>query len=138
MNRVRVQIMFDKEDPLSVSRTQQHYAKEADINNIMRRYSKTGLLVDPSVVSSRVPRFGDFSDIQDFQTISNRIREAENAFMALPSDVRSKFENDVSKVLDFVADEKNAEEARKLGLLPTLPKDEVPAVPAENPAPTGA
>ena len=35
------------------SRTKQSFAQEADVNNIMRRYIQTGVLIDPSTVSAR-------------------------------------------------------------------------------------
>lgn len=116
-------LVFNPDDPSSRSRTKQSFAKEADINNIMMRASKTGLLVDPSVVSNRRPNFGDFSDVGDFQSIVNRIRSVEGAFMMLSAKIRSKFDNDAGKLLDFVADPVNAKEAQELGLLP------VPVVP---------
>ena len=111
-------LMFNPDDPSSRSRTKQGFAKEADINNIMMRASKTGVLVDPSIVSNRRPYFSDFSDVGDFQSIVNRIRSVEGAFMMLSAKIRSKFDNDAGKLLDFVADPVNAKEAQELGLLP--------------------
>lgn len=123
-------IMFNVNDDNSRSRTKQSFAREADINNIMMRASKTGLLVDPSVVSNRRPNFGDFSDVVDFQSIVNRIRSVEGAFMMLSAKIRSKFDNDAGKLLDFVADPVNAKEAVDLGLLPAS----VLPVPVNEPA----
>jgi len=123
--RRRVGLYFDPNDPLARSRTHQSFAKDADINTIMNRYKKTGVLGDPSISSQRVSRFGDFSDIADYPTIVSRIQQAQDDFMTLPSEVRAKFGNLVENALDFIADPKNADEAVKLGL---LPKDALVAV----------
>lgn len=112
-------ITFDSKNPKSQSRTHQSFAKDADINNIMQRFQKTGVLVDPTLMSSeRQPRFGDFSDIADYSQIVGRINEANEAFMTLSAEVRFRFNNDVEECLQFIADPKNLEEAVKLKLLP--------------------
>jgi len=126
MIRNRVKLTFNKDDKKSQSRTQQQYKKEANINNIMARYNKTGILGDPLDVK-KPGYFGDFSDVADFMNISNRIALAQNNFQNLPSDIRAKFGNDVSKLLDYVADPANAEQARKMGLLQPLTKEEIAA-----------
>lgn len=120
------------------SRTHQSFAKEANINNIMSRYAKTGVLVDPLLISSeRKPRFGDFSDVKDYAHIVGRIQQAQADFMTLPAATRKLFDNDVEKCLAFVADPKNLKECVDLGLLPKslLPpiKPTVPPAPAEPP-----
>lgn len=143
MLRNRVQIVFDENDPLSKSRTHQSFAKDADINNIMAKYSRTGILGNPTLVSDRKPMFGDFSNIPDYNERVLSVQRVNDAFMALPSDVRAKFLNDPALALEFLSDEKNHDEARKLGMLPKLTIEElkakeVPAVKAENPAPAGA
>ena len=42
--------------------------------------------------------------------------DAQNAFDQLPSEVRNKFHNDPAKLIGFLKDEKNNEEAYALGL----------------------
>jgi len=118
-------LVFSPDDPNARSRTHQSFAKDADINNIMNRYKKTGVLGDPSISSQRVSRFGDFSDIADYPTIVARIQQAQDDFMTLPSEVRAKFGNLVENALDFIADPANADEAVALGL---LPKEVLPVV----------
>jgi len=112
-------LMFDPKDPNSVSMTRQSFAKEANINTIMGRYAVSGVLVDPmNVDSSRVARFGDFSDIADYGHLLNRLNSAQADFMTLPSAVRAKFDNDVEKALQFISVPENVVESVKLGLLP--------------------
>lgn len=128
---VPVKVLFDENDPNSRSRTHQSFAKDADINNIMAKYRKTGILVDPTLVNSaRQPRFGDFSDIVDYASIVNRITQANADFMTLSAEVRAKFDNDVEKCLVFIADPKNLVEAVKLKL---LPESMLPPLPKEPP-----
>lgn len=101
------------------SRTHQSFSKDADINVIMGKYRKTGVLVDPTLVSSsRRPQFGDFSDLPDYSVMMSRMVRAQQDFLSLPAELRARFSNDVGQCLDFLADPKNVEEAVKLSLLP--------------------
>lgn len=124
-------LVFDAMDKNSRSMTHQSFAKDADINTIMSRYAVSGVLVDPmNVDSSRVPRFGDFSDLMDYSHVVNRIQQANADFMTLPSEVRARFDNDVEKCLQFIAEPANVREAVTLGL---LPKTMIPATDAVFP-----
>ena len=108
---------FPAKDPNSRSRTLQSAKDECDVNKIMERYEKTGLLVDPLSGVTRQPQFGDFSNIGDYHAICSRIASLQSQFMLLPAGVRSRFDNDAGALLDFLADPKNAKEAVDLGLL---------------------
>ena len=85
-------------------------------------------MIDPSIVANRQAVFMDCSNV-DYMDMLNRVNVAQSAFDALPSDVRSKFDNDVAKLLDFIADPVNEDAAIALDL---LPKKVV--VPVEEPA----
>jgi len=115
------------------SRTKQSFSNECDINSIVKRASKTGFLVDPLVASTRRPFFGDFSNV-DFRGNLNAINSVSHAFMQLPAEVRSRFNNDPANVLDFIADASNADEARKLGLLPPLSPEQMLIIDQERAA----
>lgn len=104
------------------SLTRQEFAKDADINNIMRKYSQ-GLAPIPS--GSRPPMFGDFSGGFDYQACLDKVIKAQDAFDSLPSAVRDRFGNDPAKLLDFISDEKNRDEAVRLGLIESLPGKEL-------------
>lgn len=143
-SRVSGRFLFDRKPGLdfskSVSRTKQSFSKDADINTIMAKYYKTGLLVDPTVVSSRRPMFGDFSDIGDFHALQLRIASVENRFNLLPSVVRNRFKNDPSLLLSFLADPNNDDEAVKLGLRPKAVSpepDKAKGEPVTAPSPAG-
>lgn len=109
------------------SLTHQSFKDECDINRILRDFSVTGRLPD----NVRVPSYGDFSEAMDFKACMNVIREAEESFAAMPSDVRERFANDPGKFLAFVHDEKNYDEAVKLGISVRPPAP--PPGPVEGP-----
>jgi len=92
---------------------QQQFAEECDINTIVRRFGLTGEL--PNGVA--MPMVGDFTAVTDFQSAMNVVRQAEEAFMTLPGEVRARFVNDPQRVLQFLEDPANRDEAVKLGLV---------------------
>lgn len=89
------------------------FQAECDINNIMKRYQSTG---EFQHLTSRQGRYADFSEIKDYQSMCDQVLYAEQAFMSLPAEIRSRFRNNPGELLQFVQDEKNYEEAVKLGL----------------------
>lgn len=107
-------------DPSEECFVQQSGKDEADINNILKQFKVTGLV--PQGV--RMPEYGDFEGISDFRSAMDAINAAQASFMALPSDVRTRFGNDPQVFLEFCADENNFDELRKLGL--AVPKAEPP------------
>lgn len=108
-------------------KTQQQFAKDADIHNIIAKYQRTGVLGDG--VGTRQAMFGDFSNGNDLMTVQNKILAINNSFNKLPADLRSKFQNNPSIMLDWLVDPANKAEAIKIGL---LKDDYVP--PATSPA----
>lgn len=106
-------------------RTQQHFKDECDINRIVKKAMKSGVL--PS--GSRAPMFGDFSDVS-FQSMQDCILVAKSAFDRLSSSVRLRFNNNPDELLSFISDPANQDEAIKLGLIdapaPVVPEPIVP------------
>ena len=84
------------------SATLQSFKDDADINCIIARYENTGVLVDPTVKVTRLPQFGDYSDMPSYQEAQNVIVAANNAFSSLPSKVRERFGNDPAAYFQFV------------------------------------
>lgn len=111
------------------SLTQQHFAKDADLNEIIKRFGITDGAIPPAVADARF--FGDFSDVPDFRTALDQTREALEHFNALPANIRNRFNNDPVRLFAFVSDPANGEEAVKIGL---LTKDQPPKPPTP-PAP---
>jgi len=115
-------LVFDENDPLSRSLTQQHFAEECDIGNIVDRINKSGVM--PPDMGS--PRYGDFSNIPDYQSSLNAVNAANAAFAALPAEIRDRFKNDPTLLLEFIHDDKNYDEAVKLGLIDKKPLEPSP------------
>lgn len=113
------------------SLTKQGAAPDCDINNIVRAFGRN-FPVPPEVMDPRY--YGDLSDVPDLQTALERIREAEAHFQALPSRLRSKFNNSPAELWDFINDPSNADEAVELGL---LKRPDPPAAPPPQDAATG-
>lgn len=112
-------------------KTKQASKDECDINQIMKRYAKTGQL-PPGMGTGR---YGDFSTYEDFLSAQIVVKTAEIQFNSLPAQVRQRFNNDPANLLEFVGNPDNLEEARKLGLLKEEIKQEIkePVVPAKVP-----
>lgn len=130
--------------PEGFGRTKQSFAAECDINNIMARYAKTGVL---DFANQHAPQYADCTGIE-FEAGMQTIAAAKSMFADLPAELRSRFENDPAQFLDFVNDDRNHEEAKELGLLrpepaPATPphtpvKQDAPAAPEVPPAAPGA
>ena len=95
------------------SMTQQQFKAECDVNNILAKYKRTGMLTH---IQKHQGNFGDFSSIEDYQTSLGKLMQAQQSFESLPSELRARFENDPAKLIDFLSDERNNAEAVKLGL----------------------
>lgn len=109
------------------SATQQQFAEETDINVIVERFGLTGQLPE----NFRAPVSGDFTGVTDYQSALNAVIAADAEFMSLPANVRERFQNDPQRLLEFVGDDKNRDEAIQLGLVPKpveKPRDAVQAI----------
>lgn len=98
---------------LGKSRTRQEFASECDINYIVAR-------VGAGVVALNPPEEGyvDLSQCpSDYQECLEKIRTADASFASLPSKIRDRFSNSPSRLLEFLLDEGNREEAERLGLV---------------------
>lgn len=94
------------------SLTVQSMAEDADINVIVHRFGITGKLPD----NPRVPSYGDFSEVTDYRSALEAVRNADEAFMELPARVRAEFDNDPQKLLAFASNPDNLPRMRELGL----------------------
>lgn len=101
---------------LDDSLTQQQFAEEADINTIVARFLKSGVLPTPV----NMPQYVDYEGVFDFQSAMNVVRAADENFMRLDAKVRARFNNSPQEFLEFFANPANTEEAIRLGL--AIPK----------------
>lgn len=109
----RVQLKLDQK-----SQVEQAHAGSVNINAIMAKYTKTGVLPQ----GGNEGRYGDFSNGVDFQDAQQKLIDAKEDFAKLPAQLRRHFDNDPAMLLDFVDDPANLDQAREMGLLPPDPK----------------
>lgn len=92
--------------------TKQSEKDSCDINLIMAHYVKTRVLLHQR---DNEPEYG-FASSDTFNESMQIVAKAQSMFAELPSGIRSKFENNPAKFLDFVQDERNLEEMQEMGL----------------------
>ena len=102
----RVQVY---EDP-GVSMTEQHHARSCDINTIMAKYQKTGVLEH---LARYEPTFGDVSDL-DFKRAMDTVAAVKSEFHDLPAFVRDHFDQDEAAYLAAVSTPEGLQEIREL------------------------
>lgn len=114
---------------LEPSRTQQQFKNECDINVIVKNCIKNEINPFESLLSFQedVTSF----ECPDYAEAHRRVRAADQAFLALPSKIRQKFYNDPAKMLSWLDDPANAQEARALGLVSTPAVEDI-APPVEK------
>ena len=100
------------------SRTKGSFLEETDINHIMAKYQRTGLV---SHLAKHQPRYGEASGME-FRDAMQIVVEAQEMFDDLPSSVRKRFGNDPAVFLDYVSDPDNVKELEKLGLVAGEPE----------------
>ncbi len=99
--------------PEGKSRTKQSFKDETNINLILAKYEKGG------VIDHINNNKGDYINLPsglDFFTAQNIAINAQSAFDNLPGTVRAKFQNNAKAFLDFMENPENEKEAINLGL----------------------
>lgn len=102
---------------------------QADINKIIARFEKAGMM---DQLNKGEPFYGDVSDFDGLQDAYIKVQEAEKLFMKMDARIRSRFDNDAVKLVRFLEDERNYDEAVVLGIVTPKP------APAPVPTPTPA
>lgn len=126
--RSRHMISFPK-----TGRTKQSFTKECDINTIINNWKRTGQL---SHVSFHEGHYGDFTDADDYLASRLQLQLAQDAFMALPSNIREEMGNDPGTLLEFLADPANDERAIELRLKEAPEPPPRGETPTDPPAPS--
>lgn len=114
------------------SKTKQEFTKECDVNRIVGKFQRTGVLPVPVGVQ---PVFADVSEIGDFASVVRKVKAAENAFLRLDPKIRLRFKNNPAMLLAFLKDPGNREEAEKLGLVEKKAVKRDPAPKESGPPP---
>lgn len=114
---------------LEPSMTKQEFAADADINTIIERFG----IGYEMPLNTTPPQQGDFTELPDFTAAVKKVREAQEIFNSLPAKIRSRFQNEPEKYIEFFHDPDNYDEAVKLGLVKPRPPEDTP--PDPQPAP---
>lgn len=113
------------------SLAQQQFKDSSDINVLFAKYLETGEI--PQITNTL--SYTNFEGPFNFQTAMNAVRAAQEEFAQLPARIKNRFDNDPQKLLDFLDDERNKDEAIFLELV-SKPAAPAPTPPLAQPAPT--
>ncbi len=91
------------------SRVKQSETGATELGSILQRYLEGNV-----PVPTERSLYGDFSSGLDFHTALNRVREAEQAFAAVPAHIRSHVQNDPGEFLDMVFDPEDSSSTTSL------------------------
>jgi phage internal scaffolding protein len=111
--RLRSQVSFLK-DP---SKARQSAYQGTEIDAILKKYATAGPEAFGVYLSQLPARPYGVQPSTDYQNMLNEVIKVENYFMALPSRLRERFGHNAQNMIDFIADPRNLEECRKLGLV---------------------
>ena len=100
--RIHVGRSFD----IKEKRTEQHHAKSCDINTIMARYLKTGVI---DHITRHKASYGDVSGA-DYLTAQNLVAEQKSIFEELPAFARDHYDNDVANYLEALQTDEGLQE----------------------------
>lgn len=114
------------------TKTEQSHKNRVNIVSIMRKANRIGML--PNMERIQTARYGDFSGENDFQSLMDRVIRANSEFEALPSEIRERFMNNPGKLIEFLNNADNQEEAVKLGLRKATVKPPEPDPEQQEPA----
>lgn len=114
-------------------KTKQSFRQQCDVNTIVEKARKTGLVTH---LNAKKPMYMDVGNVPDYQTALDIVNKADSQFSALSAKVRERFGNDPAKMLVFLSDPANSEEAIKLGLVErkVVPVEKIQKVEVVNPA----
>lgn len=114
------------------SRTQQSFKDETDINSIMSKYQKTGLI---DHVNEHGAHYGDQPSAVDFHEAMSLVASTNSLFNELPSSTRDYFDNDPSAFLEYVSDEERRDTLVKTKKI-NQEETEIPVPPEPTEAPS--
>lgn len=103
-------------------RTQQQFKDECDVNMIIKKYKKTGIITHSN---SKTGSYADMSIMPSYQEAMNVVTAAKSAFEELPAHIRAKFRNNPENMINYLKDDRNRTEAIKLGLIQERKEAEV-------------
>lgn len=125
----------DENGEILPSRTKQSFKAECDIQNILRKFQRTGVIEHARRFSGE---FGHAPAV-DFKTAMDIVAAGKSKWEELPTTLKQRF-GSAESFLEFFQDEANRSEAEKLGLVekrsPAEPEAELE--PSPGPASAGS
>ena len=109
------------------SMTQEQFAEESEINNIIRSHDRNGVIEH---INRGNAIYADFSGITDFSDALEQIKEAQTEFQNVPWEIREKFQNDAGQFFKFASNPDNIQELREMGLANPKQSEAMPSEPA--------
>ena len=85
-------------DGESLTPADQSYKESADINNILEKAKRTGVVAH---INENAQFYADMTDF-DYEEARNKIAETDSAFYGLSAELRSEFQNDPAKFRNTV------------------------------------
>lgn len=116
-DRDRSELKFhnDEGELLEPCIVEQHHSDDTVIQNILKRYDKTGVFYH---VNQAQASYQDNTAFNEYADMYNKIKTADENFAALPAEIRAKFNNDTGAFLEFVNNDSNIEAMEEMGLIP--------------------
>ena len=111
-------------DTKGESMTQEQFAEESEINNILRSHDRNGVIEH---INRGNAIYGDFSNITDFSDALDQIKEAQSEFQGIPWQIREKFQNDAGQFFKFASNPDNLDELREMGLAKPYQSEAMPS-----------
>lgn len=126
LNQSRPKVLCTSEE----GKTMQEFVKDCDINLIIAKYRKTGVL--PESARKVAAQYGDFSQVPTFQEMQEKINLGMELFAALPAKVRKQFSNDPAEFLSAAETDEGRKLMVTLGLGKESPLGESPSSPVQG------
>ncbi|AXF52308.1 MAG: internal scaffolding protein [Microviridae sp.] len=99
------------------SRTKQQFKDATNINNIMKKYRRTGTVP----ITRQELQYVDNTELPTFRQRQHLIIESKAIFERLPSELRLRFENDPANFFEYLQNPDNLEQMEKDGFVEKAP-----------------
>jgi hypothetical protein len=94
------------------SLTKASFAKDLNINNIIKKFQRTGILQKANDFEGT---YGEFTSM-DLREAIEKVDRAQSLFLEVPSQIRAQFNNDAGAFIDYATNPTNLSQLRDWGL----------------------
>lgn len=121
----KIRLSFADEDgKQKIGKTKQSFKEEADTNNIVKKHGRLAIQQQAALA---IKEYGDYTEINEYQQSLDLIRNSNENFAKLPSEIRKEFNNNAGEFLEFATNPKNEEKMYELGIAKRPLKEPKPA-----------